>query len=380
MHLPWSCNWRRWSFAGYAGASRRLLVFVRHTTPRSLSSPRTHPDPTDHRQFEEAFLESCAGRTGSPCGVGTADGGSGGGCQHGAVEMVGDPSADRGRLYGWSYIGDGDLTSTAQTLGVRHQRQEAGNGSGVVAVYPLANGMYQLVTGPFLELCGRPPWNNYLSGMNSTTRSRELCRRPPFSSYYSVTTLIDPSPELCGRCPSSSYRSEKRLTSPSSKLCGPGRRCRSGIRSTIPSAELSGPYPFSTSRSDGSSTIPSPKLSGRCPCRRCRSGLTSTSLSLESCGRLFAGAILRTQFQSARHRSYVAALSAAAIVRVILQQWVVWPASMQRLSFGSKLNQPIAGAVWPASLQQLSFRGRFDQPIAGVVWPASLREIHFGVN
>ncbi len=59
---------------------------------------------------------------------------------------------------------------------------------------------------------------------------------------------------------------------------------------------------------------------------------------------------------------------------------VVWPASLQQLSFGEYFNQPIAGVVWPASLQQLSFGKSFNQPIAGVVWPASLQQLSFGSN
>ena len=51
------------------------------------------PDSADLRQFEEAYLESRAGRAGAPFDVGTADGGSGGGYQQRAVEMVGVTAA-----------------------------------------------------------------------------------------------------------------------------------------------------------------------------------------------------------------------------------------------------------------------------------------------
>ncbi|CAN0050594.1 unnamed protein product [Pylaiella littoralis] len=57
---------------------------------------------------------------------------------------------------------------------------------------------------------------------------------------------------------------------------------------------------------------------------------------------------------------------------------VVWPASLQQLSFGRFFNQPIVGVVWPASLQTLSFGKNFNQPIDAAVWPASLRHLSFG--
>ena len=57
---------------------------------------------------------------------------------------------------------------------------------------------------------------------------------------------------------------------------------------------------------------------------------------------------------------------------------IVWPASLQHLSFGREFNQPIAEAVWPNSLQHLEFGGGFNQPIAGVAWPASLQVLSLG--
>lgn len=39
---------------------------------------------------------------------------------------------------------------------------------------------------------------------------------------------------------------------------------------------------------------------------------------------------------------------------------------------------PIDDVVWPPTLQQLTFGGYFDQPIEDVVWPESLRELSFG--
>ncbi|CAN0298903.1 unnamed protein product [Ectocarpus fasciculatus] len=59
---------------------------------------------------------------------------------------------------------------------------------------------------------------------------------------------------------------------------------------------------------------------------------------------------------------------------------VVWPASLQQLSFGWSFNQPILGVMWPASLQHLSFGDAFNQPIVGVTWPASLQQLWLGAD
>lgn len=58
---------------------------------------------------------------------------------------------------------------------------------------------------------------------------------------------------------------------------------------------------------------------------------------------------------------------------------VVWPASLQRLTFGDYFNQPIEGVRWPESIRELSFGRVFDQRIDGVAWPASLSDLSFGV-
>ena len=52
---------------------------------------------------------------------------------------------------------------------------------------------------------------------------------------------------------------------------------------------------------------------------------------------------------------------------------VVWPASLQHLSFGDLFNQPVLDASWPPSLERISFGTNFKQPIAGIEWPASLQ-------
>ena len=44
---------------------------------------------------------------------------------------------------------------------------------------------------------------------------------------------------------------------------------------------------------------------------------------------------------------------------------VVWPASLQQLTFGIYSNMTIDGVVWPASLQQLNFECVFSQTIDG---------------
>lgn len=57
---------------------------------------------------------------------------------------------------------------------------------------------------------------------------------------------------------------------------------------------------------------------------------------------------------------------------------IVWPASLQQLSFGGYFSQPFSGVVCPVTLWQLSFGCCFNQPIADVVWPASLQQLSFG--
>ena len=52
---------------------------------------------------------------------------------------------------------------------------------------------------------------------------------------------------------------------------------------------------------------------------------------------------------------------------------VVWPDSLQKLTFGRDFNQPIDDVVWPPSLQQLTFGDNFNQPVVNVVWPARVR-------
>ena len=44
---------------------------------------------------------------------------------------------------------------------------------------------------------------------------------------------------------------------------------------------------------------------------------------------------------------------------------VVWPASLQQLTFGIYFDKAIGGVVWPASLQQLNFGYISNQPIDG---------------
>eukprot|EP00752_Nemacystus_decipiens_P017256 g15460.t1 len=57
-------------------------------------------------------------------------------------------------------------------------------------------------------------------------------------------------------------------------------------------------------------------------------------------------------------------------------------ASLESLELGGSISaagieSPITGVVWPASLQQLSFGRDFNHPIAGVAWPASLQRLSF---
>lgn len=59
---------------------------------------------------------------------------------------------------------------------------------------------------------------------------------------------------------------------------------------------------------------------------------------------------------------------------------VVWPESLEKITFTWCFNDPIDGVVWPEGVREIVFRrpyftglrGGFDQSIAGVVWTASL--------
>ncbi len=53
-----------------------------------------------------------------------------------------------------------------------------------------------------------------------------------------------------------------------------------------------------------------------------------------------------------------------------------WPAPLQEQTY---FNQPTAvRVVCPAPLQELTFGWKFNQPIVGVVWPTSLQQLSFG--
>ena len=57
---------------------------------------------------------------------------------------------------------------------------------------------------------------------------------------------------------------------------------------------------------------------------------------------------------------------------------VVWPDSMQQLTFGPDFDQSIDDVVWPPSLQQLTFGHNFNQPVINVVWPTRFQMLSFG--
>ena len=56
------------------------------------------------------------------------------------------------------------------------------------------------------------------------------------------------------------------------------------------------------------------------------------------------------------------------------------PASLRKLTFGDKFNQPINPGCLPVSLRNLFFGYRFDQPINPCCLPASLEKIYFNNN
>ncbi|CAN0290720.1 unnamed protein product [Scytosiphon promiscuus] len=57
---------------------------------------------------------------------------------------------------------------------------------------------------------------------------------------------------------------------------------------------------------------------------------------------------------------------------------IMWPSSLQQLTFGEQFDRPIEGVVWPTSLQRLTFGYDFNRPLVGVVWPTSLQQLTFG--
>lgn len=57
---------------------------------------------------------------------------------------------------------------------------------------------------------------------------------------------------------------------------------------------------------------------------------------------------------------------------------VLWPESLQNLTFGGDFNQSMEGAIFPGSLQQLTFGFCFNQSIEGIRWPKGLRRLSFG--
>lgn len=66
---------------------------------------------------------------------------------------------------------------------------------------------------------------------------------------------------------------------------------------------------------------------------------------------------------------------------------IVWPPSLEKISFSWCFNEPLEGVVWPEGVREIVFArlpgmcmgGGFNQPVAGVVWPASLQKLTFGV-
>ena len=55
---------------------------------------------------------------------------------------------------------------------------------------------------------------------------------------------------------------------------------------------------------------------------------------------------------------------------------VVWSQKrLKHLVLEIDANETVAGVVWPASVQQVSFGARFNRPITGMVWPAAMKKL-----
>ncbi|CAB1104348.1 unnamed protein product [Ectocarpus sp. CCAP 1310/34] len=61
-------------------------------------------------------------------------------------------------------------------------------------------------------------------------------------------------------------------------------------------------------------------------------------------------------------------------------EWCTFPASLEELSFGAFFRQPMEDVTWPASLNRLDLGCVFNRPVDNVKWPASLAEVCFGVR
>lgn len=57
---------------------------------------------------------------------------------------------------------------------------------------------------------------------------------------------------------------------------------------------------------------------------------------------------------------------------------VVWPRSLQLLSFSKRFNHSNAWVAWPPFLETLQFGQQFNQPIAGAVLSPALKQLDLG--
>lgn len=93
----------------------------------------------------------------------------------------------------------------------------------------------------------------------------------------------------------------------------------------------------------------------------------------DSCRRVAATAIFRQPVYQVHHLSYVAVFPEAASVWRAVQpsnhRGRVAGTCLEDIWCRMDFHRPIAGVVWPPSMQYLSFREIFNQPIAGVLWP-----------
>lgn len=55
----------------------------------------------------------------------------------------------------------------------------------------------------------------------------------------------------------------------------------------------------------------------------------------------------------------------------------MWPLSLQKLTFGSSFDGPIACVTWPSSLRHLTFGEAFHEPIDGIELPAFPLQLSF---
>ncbi|CAN0043982.1 unnamed protein product, partial [Scytosiphon promiscuus] len=113
------------------------------------------------------------------------------------------------------------------------------------------------------------------------------------------------------------------------------------------------------------------------------SGALSSDLSMA--GVVWPGSLQRLTFGGRFNQPMEEVVFPASLVEVSFGFYfnrsierISWPAGLRRLKFLFDFNQPIRAVTWPDSMTQLTLGSTFNRPIHGVKWPASLLQLTFG--